>query len=218
VSGAASGPGGPSLPQKRKSMSLDKRTVRIEQLKEKLRAANLKAEGRRRLRAEKRVLRLSNQLEVEVKSLGDRLEELKKKDPAEPPPRKQIHENGMSRYDVEQVMGQAAVYLETGQAGRDLLEKRITHMTLVSLLIEGIYGTELWRTQGMGMAGRVFASANRARFIENATQLLRELRERRDAEKPHGGMLEGVLDAEMTPGGGADPAPQKDPPDAPTEG
>lgn len=70
-------------------------------------------------------------------------------------------------------------------------------MTLTAVLIEGVYGTELWRTDGNGQPGRTFAAGNRMRFIENAAKLMNELRANREGDtKITPDILKGVLDPE----------------------
>lgn len=102
---------------------------------------------------------------------------------------------GITRKDVSKIKAAAARYLTTGDAGLEELEAVITHQTLVAILIEGVYGTELWRTDGLGAQGRVFAAGNRARFVDSATRLLKELREVREArgQKDHP-LIDGKVD------------------------
>lgn len=100
------------------------------------------------------------------------------------PPADRRH-GGISRKDVGKIREAATRYLTTGDSGLEELEAVLTHTTLVAVLIEGVYGTELWRTAGQGQMGRIFAAGNRSRFIESATRLLKELREAREERGEH---------------------------------
>lgn len=104
---------------------------------------------------------------------------------------------GVSRKEVTALRIRAEGFLD-GDAGMDALQTEVQHTALVILLIDGVLGTEPWRTQGGGPHGGLIAANARLRYLENAARLLDDLRRSRGrSDEPGNKLLEGVLDAEV---------------------
>lgn len=107
---------------------------------------------------------------------------------------------GLSRKEVAQLRVDAERYLD-GEGGMEALESAVQHTALVILLIDGVLGTEPWRTAGPH--GGFVAAGARLRYMETAARLLEDLRRRLGrpalpAPTPESKLLEGVIDAEPT--------------------
>lgn len=103
---------------------------------------------------------------------------------------------GISRKEVKAIRAEADHFLD-GDAGMDALQARVQHTALVILLIDGVLGTEPWRTHGGGPHAGLIAANARLRYLENAARLLDDLRRSRGrSDEPDNKLLEGVIDAE----------------------
>lgn len=103
---------------------------------------------------------------------------------------------GISRKEVKAIRERAAGFLD-GDAGMDALQAEVQHTALVILLIDGVLGTEPWRTQHGGPHAGLIAANARLRYLENAARLLDDLRRSRGrSDEPSNKLLEGVIDAE----------------------
>mgnify|MGYP001574769875 CR=1 FL=1 len=106
---------------------------------------------------------------------------------------------GVGRREVAVLRAKATAFL-LGEEGLRNLETEILHTALVIQLVDGLLGTEPWRTAG-GRHGGMLAASARLRYLENAARLLDDLRRRRrDASGPR--LLDGVMEAELAVGEG----------------
>jgi hypothetical protein len=97
---------------------------------------------------------------------------------------------GFSRKEVDQLHRQASKYIDD-KGGLIRLEGNVQHTALVIMLLDGMLGTEPWRTSNAAVSAMA-----RVRFMENAPRLLDDLRKARGASKMPD-LLEGVIDAEL---------------------
>lgn len=102
---------------------------------------------------------------------------------------------GVSKKEVKALRIRAQSFLD-GDAGMDALQEEVQHTALVILLIDGVLGTEPWRTPSGGPNPGFIAANARLRYLENAARLLDDLRRSRGrSDEPGAALLEGVIDA-----------------------
>lgn len=102
---------------------------------------------------------------------------------------------GVSKKEVAALRARAEAFLD-GEAGMNALQAEVQRTALVILLIDGVLGTEPWRASG-GPHGGIIAANARLRYLENASRLLMDIRQRNGSGDSSTKLLEGVIDAEV---------------------
>lgn len=104
---------------------------------------------------------------------------------------------GLSRKELLALHTKAAEFLQ-GATGLAAFEAEVKQTAIVICLIDGVLGTQPWRSAGGPHAGLIAANA-RLRYLENALRILEDMRRSQGggASEP-AKLLEGVLDAEVT--------------------
>lgn len=105
-------------------------------------------------------------------------------------PRGRTASGGVSRREVRELTLMAADFLN-GEEGLRRFEAKVQLTALVSVLIDGLLGTEPWRAAA-GPHGPIVAANARIRYMENAIRILEDMRKRSGAGQ--GKLTDGVFD------------------------
>lgn len=129
--------------------------------------------------------------------------------------------SGFSKRELALLKSRAQMFL-SGAPGLQALEQEVQQTALVILLIDGMLGTEPWRSASAGPHAGIIPANARMRYLESASRLLEDLRSARglgpkDESSLMPPLLEGVFDAELAGDGTAatpEPASSSPSPDA----